>query len=161
MARILSWIGALSGGAVTSQFPEFSQQYRQRLGGAVDELARVVAGFDADAADLGLSRSQALVELAQSGAIGAARAETMAETLTRMARLQADQAALAGLDAVQRVFNLRHFSDPELLQAVWASYAPAVPLTPGGAGFALAGLLAGLFAVSALGALARLLVRRG
>lgn len=161
MARLLSWAAGLGGGAAASQFPEFSQQYLQRLGGAVDELSRVVQGFDADAADLGLSRSQALVELAQSGAIGAARAETMAETLTRLARLQADQAALEGLDTVQRVFNLRHFSDPELLQAVWGSYAPAVPLTASGAGFTFAGLLAGLCAVSTLALLLRVLFRRG
>ena len=32
------------------QGPEFTQQYRQRLGGALDELKRAVSVFDADAA---------------------------------------------------------------------------------------------------------------
>ncbi|MEM9851772.1 MAG: DUF2937 family protein, partial [Pseudomonadota bacterium] len=39
----------------TSQFPEFSQQYVQRLGGAVDELRRVAADFDASARAAGLT----------------------------------------------------------------------------------------------------------
>ena len=40
----------LAGALTLSQAPEFAQQYRQRLGGALDELRRVVADFDADAA---------------------------------------------------------------------------------------------------------------
>ena len=35
-------------GFVLSQTPEFAQQYRQRLGGAVDELQRIVLQFDDD-----------------------------------------------------------------------------------------------------------------
>ena len=42
----------------------FSQQYIHRLSGAVDELSRVVAEFDTDAAALGLSRGEALRQLA-------------------------------------------------------------------------------------------------
>ena len=45
--RALTLAGGLTGAAVSSQFPEFSQQYTQRLGGAVDALAVVVADFDA------------------------------------------------------------------------------------------------------------------
>ncbi|MFX5510351.1 DUF2937 family protein, partial [Acinetobacter baumannii] len=50
-----------------SQLPEFAQQYRQRLGGAVDEIKRVVANFDADAARLSLSRDQGLERLKANG----------------------------------------------------------------------------------------------
>ncbi len=41
---------------LASQVPEYAQQYRQRLGGAVDELTRIIAAFDADAARLAISR---------------------------------------------------------------------------------------------------------
>jgi len=33
---------ALFAAVLGSQFPEFAQQYRQRLGGALDELDRIV-----------------------------------------------------------------------------------------------------------------------
>ena len=52
MPRIARTVGlafGLLGGLVASQAPEFGQQYRQRLGGAIDELNRVVARFDEDA----------------------------------------------------------------------------------------------------------------
>ena len=41
--RAIAVAGGLAGAAGLSQFPEFSQQYVQRLGGAVDELTAVVA----------------------------------------------------------------------------------------------------------------------
>jgi hypothetical protein len=38
MRRSLSLLGGLGLGLALSQFPEYAQQYTQRLGGAVDEL---------------------------------------------------------------------------------------------------------------------------
>lgn len=63
IVRTLTLVAALSAGAATSQFPEFSQQYAQRLGGAVDALAEVVADFDASAQAEGLTRTQALEQM--------------------------------------------------------------------------------------------------
>ncbi|MEO1364377.1 MAG: DUF2937 family protein, partial [Pseudomonadota bacterium] len=60
IARALMLAGGFAGAALTSQFPEYSQQYTQRLGGAVDALAEVVADFDASARAEGLSREAAL-----------------------------------------------------------------------------------------------------
>ena len=57
LLRAITMAGGLVGAAGLSQFPEFSQQYVQRLGGAVDELSRFVAEFDADAAAVGMTRT--------------------------------------------------------------------------------------------------------
>ncbi|NRB05388.1 MAG: DUF2937 family protein, partial [Rhodobacteraceae bacterium] len=46
LGRAIALAGGLAGGLSLSQFPEFSQQYLQRLGGAVDALAVVVTDFD-------------------------------------------------------------------------------------------------------------------
>lgn len=54
---------ACAGFMIGSQAPEFSQQYHQRLGGAVDELVVVVEQFDRDAEDNGLSRRAALKQM--------------------------------------------------------------------------------------------------
>ena len=63
IVRAITLAGGLAVGAGTSQFPEFSQQYAQRLGCAVDALSEVVADFDTSAAAEGLSRSEALVQM--------------------------------------------------------------------------------------------------
>ena len=141
--RALTFVGGLSGAVGLSQFPEFSQQYIQRLGGAVDELTRVVAEFDEDAAAVGLSREAALVDLATGGRMGAAQAETMVETINRKQRLEADLDLLQGTSAFQRAGLIPHLSDPEIAARTWDSYKPAVPATLPGGVFALVGYVFG------------------
>ena len=55
---IMALLVSLTGGLAASQAPELAQQYRQRLGGALDEITQVVADFDADAAQNGLRRDE-------------------------------------------------------------------------------------------------------
>lgn len=150
LVRALALATGLTGAAGVSQFPEFSQQYMQRLGGAVDELQRVVDAFDADAASLDLSRAEALEELADGGAMGAARAETMQRTMERHARLSGDLAEMQGLGPFSRARYAARFTDPELAGRVWENYKPAMPVTFEGAIFAGLGFLGGLALFSAL-----------
>ncbi|WP_417721004.1 DUF2937 family protein [Salipiger sp.] len=149
-AKTLALAAGLTGAAGLSQFPEFSQQYVQRLGGTVDELARSLAEFDRDAAGLGLDRAEALRQLATGGDFGAARADTMGDTIRRHDRLAADLAALTGAGALERVRLATHLTDPDLVQRTWQSYRPAVPVTPEGAAFAGTGFVGGWFVVSLL-----------
>src|SRR5258708_3513030 len=44
--RAVAFVVALMTGMTLSQVPEFAQQYRQRLGGAIDELALIITHFD-------------------------------------------------------------------------------------------------------------------
>lgn len=148
--RVLALSGGLIGAAGASQFPEFSQQYMQRLGGAVDELSRVVQGFDADAAALGLSRDAALADLAAAGGMAERRAATMGRTLRRHDRLSADLEALRGAGPFTRAYRARHLMDAQIARAAWADFRPALPLTPEGAIFAGAGFLVGLGLLSGL-----------
>lgn len=156
LGRVLTLVAGLTGAAGASQFPEYSQQYMQRLGGAVDELSRVVADFDADAASLDLSREAALVDLAKGGEMGAARAQSMVAVIDRHARLQADLQQMQGLGPFSRARYAARFTDTELAGRVWESYKPAVPVTFEGAIFAGVGFLGGLALFSALLALLRL-----
>ncbi|WP_306155374.1 DUF2937 family protein [Roseovarius sp. MMSF_3281] len=141
--RVIAVIGGLACGAGLSQFPEYSQQYTQRLSGAVDELSGVVAQFDADAETLGLSRDEALVELSLGSRMGQARAQSMGQVLERHARLSADLTALNESTVVQKALKPMHFSDSDVARAAWADFKPAVPVTPEGAGFAGVGFVAG------------------
>lgn len=158
--RALTLAGGITGAAGLSQFPEFSQQYAQRLGGAVDELSRVVADFDADAAKHGLSRAAALEDLAQGGAMGVARAETIARTIERHDRLSADLEALEGAGPFTRAYLAARMTDRDVAQRAMENFKPAVPATLEGAVFAGVGFLTGLFVLGAVFAILKWPFRR-
>lgn len=156
LARALALVAGLGGAAGVSQFPEYSQQYIQRLGGAVDELLRFMDDFDKDAASLDLSRDAALVDLAQGGQMGAARANSMVRTIDRHARLSSDLADMQNLGPFSRARYATRFTDPELAGRVWENYKPAMPVTFEGIIFAVIGFLGGLALLSGLIYLLRL-----
>ncbi|MDF3414285.1 DUF2937 family protein [Sulfitobacter sp. M57] len=151
--RSLTLAGGIAGAAAVSQFPEFSQQYAQRLGGAVDALAEVVADFDASAAAVGLERETALAQM-QGSAFLERRQADMTRTFTRFERLRVDLAALEGQGPFMRAYHLPRLRDAEIARAAWVAYQPAVPLNFAGVSFALVGFLLG---AAALGGVLKLL----
>lgn len=139
---------ALGGGVAASQLPEFSQQYRQRIGGAIEELARVVAEFDADAGESGLTREQALELHARSSEpLFRSRGESMQQTIERYQTLLRQRSDFEARPPLLQPLVLAD-SDPVTLAGTWRDFRPAVPVTAAGfawgaAGCALAALLAG------------------
>ena len=67
LSRSFTGLVAAAGLASASQMPEFAQQYRQRLGGAVEELRVVVEDFDRDAQNSQMTRRQAIDSLNDTG----------------------------------------------------------------------------------------------
>lgn len=156
LTRALALTAGLTGAVGVAQFPEYSQQYVQRLGGAVDELSRFMDEFDADAARLDMSRSAALVDLAQGNQMGAARADTIVRTIERHERFSRDLEQMQGLGPFSRARYATRFTDGELAGRVWENYKPAMPVTFEGAMFAELGFLSGLALFSVLIYLLRL-----
>lgn len=154
--RAIAVAGGLAGAAGLSQFPEFSQQYVQRLGGAVDELSRFIAAFDADAAKFDLDRDAALADLEQGGRMAAARAESVRRTVARHARLSEDLAVLRQAGPFTRAYEAGRLGDREIARATWEDFRPALPLTFEGGLFGGAGFLGGLLAIGGIGAVLRL-----
>ncbi len=159
IVRALTLAGGLAGAAGLSQFPEFSQQYVQRLGGAVDELGRVVADFDASAQAEGLSREQALEQMVGTDFVERRRAD-MQRSFERYARLRADLGALQSAGPFTRAYQVHRFSDRDIAGRAAMAFKPAVPLNFEGAIFALVGLLAGFTMVKTLLAILRWPLRR-
>lgn len=141
--RALTLAGGLAGATASSQFPEFSQQYIQRLGGAVDALSGVVADFDASAAAVGLSRDDALAQM-QGTDFLERRRKDMTATFDRYARLRSDLDLLKSQGPFMRAYHMPNLTDPEIARAAWAEYQPAVPLNFAGAVFAAVGFVMGL-----------------
>lgn len=138
----------IAGALSLSQAPEFAQQYRQRLGGALEELARIVVEFDEDAAKNNLSRDDALATYAQSGEqFLKDRGERMKTTIVRMETLAAQARWFEALPPAAKPVALARGYDETLMAGLWRDFKPAVPLTLDGALWAGGGFLAasGLF----------------
>jgi len=152
LVRTLALAIALIAGLIGSQGPEFAQQYRQRAGGALDELRRIVAQFDAEAASEGLTPPAGLERLeAESDPLARRRGEDMARTIERAGRLEAQLKAMASAGPLKRLYVMIKDFDPEIARRTLDNYEPAAPLTfealvAGGvaaiAGFAATHLLA-------------------
>ncbi|MCC1493641.1 DUF2937 family protein [Cognatishimia sp. F0-27] len=141
--RTAAMAAGLTGAVGLSQFPEFSQQYTQRLGGAVDELSRIVTRHEQWAADRGLSMDAYLAALAGEGPLAAEQAQAIGHDLDRHARLRAALDALEGAGPFTRARLATHIGDREVARAALQAFRPAVPATFEGAVFAGTGFLAG------------------
>ncbi len=147
LSRIALVLVGLLGGLVASQAPEFSQQYRQRLNGALDELSRIVARFDADAAAEGLDRDAALA--AYDGVASSflqRRGESVRLDLVRLESLSRHAADLETTDPLWRPLIVAREADKPLLRGTWGQYVPAVPIDVAGALYAGLGFLASVLA---------------
>lgn len=144
LSRTVLLAAALAGGTGVSQLPEFSQQYQQRLGGALEELRVVVADFDADAERAGLTRTEAIDSYGRSDDLFLRdRGQSMRRAMIRYERLQAQRALFEDWpDAVAPLAIMRH-SDAALLAGTWDDFRPAVPATLTGAAYAGAGAVGG------------------
>ena len=139
LARRFALMFGLLIGTLTSQLPEYAQQYRQRLGGALDELTRVIADFDGSAASEGLSRTAALDRLRQNAdTLARNQALSLSETVARHDRLAAQDAAFAHAGPFDRLGLLVSDYDPGIARGAWARFEPAVPVTS--EGFVLGGI---------------------
>jgi hypothetical protein len=143
--RTLSLAIALLSALTFSQLPEFTQQYTQRLGGAIDELTRVVQRFDADSVAVGEDRKSALARLARApDELARRQSAAMATNIARLDALQAQQAEMAIAGPFGRIEAFLSDPDPKIAKATWNSFEPGVPATgegvaSGGAGFLLGG----------------------
>ncbi|TYB83046.1 DUF2937 family protein [Maritimibacter fusiformis] len=147
--RILALAGGIAGAVALSQFPEFSQQYVQRLSGAVDELRAVTIAFDTTARVAGLSREEAFEKMGGSDFTDSLR-DDMRARIYRYERLNADYQALATAQPLERLARFYRFRDPDLARRTWDDYQPGVPATSEGLIAAGLGYAAGWALVTAL-----------
>lgn len=128
---ILGLTAALAGGAGLSQFPEFSQQYLQRLAGQVDALSVVVANFDASAARNGLTRELALSEMTGSAFLQDRQAD-LRNDFARLDRLNGDLTLLRAATPLERLAMPQRLGDAATFEATWQDFKPAIPVTTDG-----------------------------
>lgn len=138
---------------LTSQVPEFVQQYRQRLGGAIDALRQSVERFDADAGASGLTREEGLTRL-QTGPddFVRRRGESEVVAMNRLERLEQYREAMRDAGPIKRLAAFLRYGDAQLADRTLRDFEPAVPTTIEGAVIAGAGFIAGYGLVRVLAA---------
>lgn len=117
--------------------PGFIAQYRQRLGGALDQVAKDLAPFREIAKQFHGGKLEKLIEhhvfstdptfQAEGNAI-----QSMVRTLDRL------RGALEALDTdlVHQILALVKRADPQIAKATWAAYQPGFSFNPEGLIFA-------------------------
>jgi hypothetical protein len=147
--KTLTLIGGMFGAATLSQFPEFTQQYMQRLGGQVDALTTVINDFDTSARKADMTREAALASMGGSVFLENRRSD-MRATIERHRRLEDDLVVLSAATPIARVSMPHRLRDQDLVRATYDSFRPALPLTLEGALSASAGFIAGWAIIAAL-----------
>ena len=151
MRPVIAGIGGLGLAVTLSQFPEYAQQYTQRLGGAVDELRVITEDFDRSAAVGGLDRSQALQRYVISNdSFLAERGVSMEATFARYEDLKATLARIQNADPVSRFQALPAYLDSDIGRRTLENFRPAVPVTIEGILYAGGGFILGYMLLSAL-----------
>ncbi len=142
--REIAIAAGLAGGVASSQLPEYSQQYRQRLGGAIDELSRMMKEFDSDAARHGITREQGAARLAeQKDEFVSGRGARVREDSARLARLERQLQIFQTAGPLRRLAVMASDLDVSTAERAWENFEPGVPVTIEGATLAGAGFLAG------------------
>lgn len=161
MRKSLSVLGGVVLAVVLSQFPEYAQQYTQRLGGAVDELRGEVERIDAEAAGNSLTRAQYLERYTGNvDPIFVRDGENKVRLIGRYDQLSAALLRVQGAGPVERLVLLPSFLDSEIGGRTLDNFKPAVPVAAEGFLYAGGGFVIGYALVWALGGLLLLPFRR-
>ncbi|MBM6594890.1 DUF2937 family protein [Microvirga pudoricolor] len=142
IVRIIAFGLGLAGGVVASQGPEYSQQYRQRLGGTIDELHRIISRFDADAGASGETRDSAIARLrGNSDTFVERQGAAMQGNVERVARLESQRQAMTDAGPFGRIGVMVRDGDRDVMEAAYRDFEPAVPVTQEGLLSAAAGFI--------------------
>ncbi|HNU91413.1 MAG TPA: DUF2937 family protein [Spirochaetota bacterium] len=160
--RICSVLGAL----IFVQVPVFITQYIQRLGGHVDELARVVNQYRASAADTGKTLEEYVRRfLSSSEADFVSAGANMQGNIDRLADIELALEQLTNAGPFSKFFYFLKNIDLEITRATIKNYTPGMNISLEGAVYALVGLLVGMlvyfFVKKLFALLGRKIFRRG
>lgn len=139
--RLFDRILCVAGAVAFSQFPEFIQQYLQRLGGHLDEARRQVMKFTEVAAQSKLTLPEFIIRTNHNSDEAVAKlGGVMQGAVDRVSELSFANAAMHDASLWERPFVFLRYVDPEIAGATWSIYQPAVPTTIEGLIYALIGM---------------------
>jgi hypothetical protein len=145
LRRALILLVAIAGGVTFSQAPELAQQYRQRLGGAIDELTTIIQNFDEQANHNGLERQAALNIYAVSPEqFLRSQGDSMRQAFDRYEDLSDQLLHLTSASPILRPLVIARSPDAATLANTWRDFVPGVPVSVAGLVWAMLGAVVGL-----------------
>ncbi|WP_282609621.1 DUF2937 family protein [Pelagibius sp. Alg239-R121] len=161
IARIVYLTAAAAGGSTTSQFPEFFQQYLQRLGGHLDQAALQADRIKEAAIAEKLPLKEYLDSFLTSQIPAHRRqGEILLQELADVDRLRISLESLTQSPVWQRPFIMASQAEADILEAAATAYKPAVPITPEGLAYAAAGAFLAIFLLKSLKSIPSLFRRK-
>lgn len=127
-----------------SQVPVFVQEYEQRLGGAMDELARVIDQDRANAQAVGMDLNAFLQKHELSGDTAFHKTgKAMRDRLDRQAQLQESVRVLDSAPVWQKPLIVAQTANRDMMRRTWEKFSATLTLNPlfGTVGLLLALLL--------------------
>ena len=147
--RLADGIFSIAGAAGLSQFPEFFQQYIQRLGGRLDQAVVQKERIAAAAREHALAVDDYARRLLDSAdAVARSEGHNVVAALGDADRLRAAYDALTRANPLERPIVLARHFDEALARATLDQFVPAVPLSPESLAYAAVGMLIGLIVLS-------------
>jgi hypothetical protein len=148
LARLANGLFAAAGAAGAAQFPAFYRQYLQHLSGRLAQAREDLAPVVADAEKRGLSLGEYLDRAAaEGGELTGTLVAGYRSTYQAFERLREAHQALSAAGPLERPIALARHLDVRIAEGTLEAFAPALPLSVEGGGYALAGLLLGLLLV--------------
>lgn len=151
MRKAAFLIFGLVGAALLSQFPEFFQQYTQRLGGRLDEVRTQVEALEQRASASGKTLNAYLEQFLVSRDRDVQQeGRALAVLVQRRAAMVTAYSALTDASRFWRARAFAEHVDMDIAKATARDYQPATPLTAESAVYSGAGFGAGGVAYSLL-----------
>lgn len=147
-------------GVLFSQAPEFAQQYKQRLGGAIGELTTIIQTFDEQANHSGLDRQAALNVYAMSQEdFLRQQGDGLRRSFTRYQSLSDQLADMSAASPILRPLIVATRPDQRIVASAWRDFVPALPISTAGIAWGGFGMLIGAILATALAALVSVAAR--
>jgi len=145
LARLANGLFAAGGAAALAQFPAFYRQYLQHLSGRLAQAREDLAPIVADAEQRRLSVHDYLDRAAREGGeLTGTLVQGYRSTFDTLQSLERAYSALRAAGPLERPLAFVRHLEPRLAEATLAEFAPGLPLTPEGGGYALVGLVLGV-----------------
>ena len=126
----LPWRSPCLAGLIRSQGPDSRTQSRQRLGGALEELNRIVSEFDAEVRRQNLTRAEGLSRLEHNDdPWPASAARTWARRSSAPSSSTSRIQAMNSAGPLMRLYVVATNFDPEIARSTLDNYEPAEPLS--------------------------------
>jgi len=136
--RILAVIGVVG----LAQFPQFFNQYLQRLGGHLEEARLTIARYINAAESLDLSLEAYVAEhLASENKIFTSSGQVMTDIVQRLHHLEESFLALKQAGPFNRWWIFLREMERPIVHETWQNFTPGIPTTIEGFYYGLAGLL--------------------